>query len=107
MVISNSLDVFVVCETWLRHDNNTSLSLLRDMLPRHSITTLSHPRRGGGLAVITSAGLKIVKNKSPCYVSFEHLDLTLSAGKNSFPLISVYRPPSSGKNKSPISKFTL
>ena len=107
MVISNSLDVFGICETWLRHDNNTSLSLLRDLLPRHRITTLSHPRRGGGLAVITSAGLKIVKNKSPCYVSFEHLDLTLSASKNSFRMISVYHPPSSSKNKSPISKFIL
>ena len=75
-------------------------------MPRHRITSISHPRRGGGLAVITSAGLKIVKNKSPCYVSFEHLDVTLSAGKNSIRLISVYRP-FSGKNRSPIRKFIL
>ena len=33
--------------------------------------------------------------------------MTLSAAKNSFRLISVFRPPSSGKNKPPINKFFL
>ena len=105
MVTSNRLDVLVICETWLKPDNDLSLSMLRDLLPLHQITSLPRPVRGGGIAVITSAGLTSRKNEGPKYASFEHLDLTLSTGKVSFRLISIYRPPPSVKNGLSLCQF--
>ena len=75
------------------------------MLPLHQVTNLPRAGRGGGIAVITGNGINILNNKRQCYVSFEYLDLTLSVGKVSFRLISIYRPPSSVKNESRIGQF--
>ena len=79
--------------------------MICDLLPLHQITSLPRPVRGGGIAVITSVGLKSIKNKGPSYVSFEYLDLNLKTGKVSFRLIAIYRPPPSVKNKLSFCQF--
>ena len=83
-----------------------SVGILTDR--RDIISTLQdynfvhHPRSsrsGGGVGVLLKSSLKVKRNESHTFNSFEYLDLFITSGSSSFRLLCIYRPPPSKKNK--------
>ena len=66
IVISNSLDVFVITETWLRQGKEHTLCMLNN-LPGYQLTSLPRASRGGGLAVLSRKGI-CSKVESRCFI---------------------------------------
>ena len=66
-----------------------SLSMLRDLLPLHQITNLPRSMRGGGITVITHAGLRYIKNEGNTYITakFSYVN-SQSVGNVGFILVS-------------------
>ena len=56
-------------------------------------------RKGGGVLVIYNKFLDVKRNAVSTFRSFEYLDLTIHTLKSVIRLVTVYRPPSSERNK--------
>ena len=104
LVISNSLDLLVLTETWLKPQDHVVGQLL-DLLPGYKITNQPRISRGGGLAVLSRSGLTIRTHTGVLYASFEYMDLIFTSGGMSIRVISIYRPPPSAKNMLSFNQF--
>ena len=107
IVITNSLDIFVITETWLKQGKEHTFCMLRDLLPGYKLTSLPRTTRGGSLAVLSRNEFTKKVNLGLPNESFEYLNVMLSAGNITFRVISIYRPPPSVKNKLTFSQFIL
>ena len=107
IIVSNKLDIFSVTETWLASNGNHT-SLAEILNSRTDFKVIQAPRenaKGGGVALFFRKVLNTVKNASPKFTSFEHLDFTISYAKFKVRLVIIYRPPPSRKNKLTVSMF--
>ena len=106
IILSNKLDIFSVTKTWLASNgNNTSLAENLNSLTDFKV--LQAPRenaKGGGVALLFRKVFNTVKNASPKFTSFEHLDVTICYAKFKARLVIIYRPPPSRKNKLTVSR---
>lgn len=107
LVISKHLDILAVTETWLTpHDDHCIADLLNTL---RDYTLFHVPRissKGGGVAIIVRKGFAVKQNNDDKHFrAFEHIDLTISLGSNSFRLLTIYRPPPSAKNKLTTAMF--
>ena len=106
MIISNSLDILILTETWLSSGKVHTLGLFHDLLPGYTISNQPRHSRGGGLAILSRSDLTSKINKGPSYKSFtKYLDITLTSGNMLLRVISIYRPPISAKNKLSFCQF--
>ena len=82
LVISNSLDLLVLTEIWLKHggDHDHVVGQLLDLLPDYKITNQPRISRGGGLVVLSRTELTIRAHTGAPYASFEYMDLILTSG---------------------------
>jgi exonuclease III len=105
-VIDNNIDVCTITETWLGKGDRDRI-MCGDLTPS-GYKRLHVPQsvgRGGGVAVIHTSSLKIVKQQVPNHTSYEAMELVLSTGNDSVRLIVVYRPPAGSKRSKPSSIF--
>ena len=74
LVISNSLDVLVLTETWLKHggDHDHVVGQLLDLLPDYEIINQPRILRGGGLADLSRLELTTRTHTGAPYASFEY-----------------------------------
>ena len=107
LVISNSLDVLVLTETWLKHggDHDHVVGQLLDLLPDYKIINQPRILRGGGLAVLSRLELTTRTHTGAPYASFEYMDLIFTSEGMSLRVISIYRPPPSAKNMLSFNQF--
>ena len=80
LIISNSLDILILTETWLTSGKAHALGLFHDLLPGYTMSNQPHHSRGGGLVILSRSDLTSKINKGPSYKSFEYLDITLTSG---------------------------
>ena len=75
LVISNSLDLLVLTETWLKHggDHDHVVGQLLDLLPDYEIINQPRISRGCGLAVLSRSELTIRAHTGAPYASFEYI----------------------------------
>ena len=106
LVISNSLDILILTETWLTSGKDHILGLLCDLLPGYTIINQPHHSRVGDLAILFRTDLTSKKNKGPSYKSFEYLEVTFTSGNMQLRVVPIYRPPVSAKNKLSFSQFS-
>ena len=90
-ISQNSLDFFILTETWITPDNLTSLI---EATPPN-FTDLHQPQlsgRGGGVAVIYKEDFKCTPITFSPFSSFEHLAFIIKL-KDPVLILVIYRPP--------------
>ena len=101
MIADESLDLLALNETWAAADDPPAI--LQDIAPsgyhiNHTPRPLSSVgHRGGGLAVIVSNRLTscIVPVNTPTPTTFEVQCVRVTATRNTWTLVNIYRPPTS------------
>ena len=92
-----SLDILVLCETWLKIDEKSNATTIRKMLPNtHIFKHIPRPRNihGGGVGIFLSKVFTEVKvNNTVTYKTFEHLDIDFNYKREKVKFIVIYRPP--------------
>ena len=97
LINDQSLDILVLCETWLKANEKGNISTIRNILP--STHTFHHtPRsrniKGGGVGIVLSKVFtEVKKNKTEIYKTFEHLNIDFNHNRERIKFIVVYRPP--------------
>ena len=92
-----SLDILVLCETWLKANEKGNITTIRNILPSTHIfhhTPRSRNIKGGGVGIFLSKVFtEVKKNKTEIYKSFEHLNIDFNHNRERIKFIVVYRPP--------------
>ena len=87
LVISNSIDIFCITETWLSGDNrdHRAVADLTSTLPNYQVHHIPRiDRAGGGVCVLLRESFDVHRNEGRSFESFEHIDLSINArSKNS------------------------
>ena len=86
LTTSSKLDVLALTETWLSNDPLSTQKIAENSPPGFCFH--HHPRlghRSGGVGALVWKPLKVKLNHNKEYPSFEHLDFTVSTGKNTLP----------------------
>ena len=102
LVISKRIDILALNETWLSSHTNSDPTVANVISTLQDYNFVHHPRSsrsGGGVGVLLKSSLKVKRNESHTFNSFEYLDLFITSGSSSFRLLCIYRPPPSKKNK--------
>jgi hypothetical protein len=106
-IVDQDLDVVAISETWLGRDRRDAV-VEGDICPA-GYGLLHVPRdngKGGGVAVLYKANLRVSKEVSRQYESFEHIEVRVSPANGNIFLLSVfYRPPPNRKNGLTTSQF--
>ena len=93
-VTDNDLDILAMTETWLKPEHDIARG---DMTPA-GYTLHEEPRpgekRGGGVAVLCKASIKVMKAKRFKANTFESMNALITSGTKLVRLVVVYRPPS-------------
>ena len=93
-VTDNDLDILVMTDTWLKPEHDIARG---DMTPA-CYTLYEEPRpgekRGGGVAVLCKASIKVKKAKRFKANTFESMNALITSATKSVRLVVVYRPPS-------------
>ena len=106
LMLSCSLDLLSVTESWLTSDDSITIADLMNSLEDYAFHHLpSSTRRGGGFAVIARKGLHVSRNEGCIFSSFEHFDPTITSGNKVFRLLKVHLPPPSKKNGFTVERF--
>ncbi|CAH3140142.1 unnamed protein product [Pocillopora meandrina] len=106
LMLSCSLDLLSVTESWLTSNDSITIADLTNSLEDYAFHHLpSSTRRGGGLAVIARKGLHVSRNEGCIFSSFEHFDSTITSGNKVFRLLKVHLPPPSKKNGFTVERF--
>ena len=98
-----SLDIFVLCETWLTLNEKTNKTIINKMLPStHSFHHVPRPRKDtrgyGGVGIFLSNAFTFIRKKrTGTYNSFEYLNIDFDHNRKKMKFIVVYRPPSSSQ----------
>ena len=96
LVISNSIDIFCITETWLSGDNrdHRAVADLTSTLPNYQVHHIPRiDRAGGGVCVLLRESFDVHRNEGRSFESFEHIDLSINArSKTPLRLIVIYRP---------------
>ena len=108
LVISKHLDILAFTETWLSADfygNNTMAEILNTLkdFEFHQVPRID--RSGGGVGILLRKAFKVTRNDSIPLPAMEYMDLTISHGTSSIRPVTIYRPPSSKKNRSTPEAF--
>ena len=93
-VTDNDLDILAMTETWLKPEHD----IARGDMTHAGYTLYEEPRpeekRGGGVAVLCKASIKVKKAKRFKANTFESMNALITSGTKSVRLVVVYRPPS-------------
>jgi exonuclease III len=104
-ISDNKLDVVGITETWLgKYDQ----PVLHNLCPAgYKIASkIRQTGRGGGVAIIYNADLKVKIVKQKEFASFEIVQILIqSPGNTSLSMSLLYRPPPSKKNQLSFSRF--
>ena len=93
LMLSCSLDLLSVTESWLTSNDIITIADLTNLLKDFAVYHLPRStRRGGGLAVITRKGLHVSRNEGCIFSLFEHFDSTITSGNKVFRLLKVHLP---------------
>jgi Endonuclease-reverse transcriptase len=100
LVVSHSLDVAMLCETWTRHGAHDAVN--RDFVP-DGYDVINKPRDGGrpggGLATLFKSELNVREIPSDIKpTTFDLLVTTIGEGSEQILLANIYRPPSTNIN---------
>ena len=111
-IIDENVDICAITETWLHASSDTKDKVILGNLTPPGFKLLHVPRTksrnkasGGGVAVIYRDHLKIQKQKTTAFKSFECLEILLTTGAGCTRLAVIYRPPPGGKSGCPTSVF--
>lgn len=108
-IISNDFDIIAVTETWLGGPGDEAC--IAELVPNgYKITIVPRQGRGGGVAVIYKAPLKLTmlaSSRNTNVTSFEYIDCIITVKNISLRLAVVYRPPSNKQNGLKTSTFFL
>ena len=107
---TNHIHLFALTETWI--SPSTSQAELLDSVPS-GFTIISTPRPsnkksgvvGGGTAFLIRDPCTILSSPTRTFKSFEFSSVTLKLQTAKLTVFNVYRPPSSTKNRQPMSQF--
>ena len=92
--MQNSIDVFLLTETWFRHNDTRVAARLTSVLTGNQIHhTLRSKQRGGGIALIFKSNIKFSPVTIRTHKTFELLSGNLHTGLCVIKLIVIYRPP--------------
>ena len=94
-----------VTESWLHEDGDQLV--INECTPNgYSFEHFPRPSRGGGVAVIYNASVKLVSWKPLTdAVSFEAAECTFKSNDVTLKIVAVYRPPLSDANYLSVSQF--
>ena len=103
-----NIDILTLTETWL--GTSIDAQVLSELVPPgYDILHVARPdKRGGGVAVLFREGLVlniIQSTKDGIFTQFEHMELSVKAGKTQMRLCIIYRPPPSGQNRFKATMF--
>ena len=107
-VTSRNIDILALTETWLGTSINTQV--LSELLPPgyDILRVARRDKRGGTVAVLFREVLVlniIQYTKGGIFTQFEHMELSMKAGKNQIGLCSIYHPPPSEQNRFKATMF--
>jgi len=105
-IVDNNIDILAITETWLTGTETDHLPV-RCTTP-NGYDIIHKPRtrgKGGGVAVIFKKELTVKLQTSDSFLSFEHLEVTVSTGNDSIRLICIYRPPTTSRCSSSTDQF--
>ena len=90
LINDNDLDILALTETWLSHEEDPSIELMKP--PGYTFKHNPRDTRGGGVGLLFRESYKITKVKSKKYKSFEHHTIGLSHGSESIRITTFYNP---------------
>ena len=103
LINEHSLDIFVVCETWLYTDEKTSRTIIKEMCPStHSFHHVPRPREDnrayGGVGIFLSKAFTHIRMRNADkYSTFEYLIIDFNHNREKLKFIVVYKPPPSNQ----------
>jgi len=106
-IIDNNLDVMAMTETWLSSNEAANTAYI-NTLTKAGFNFNHVPRtdrKGGGVAVLTHNSLKVQRTQTFTSLSFESIELSISAISVNLRLVVIYRMPPSSRNKIKQSLF--
>jgi hypothetical protein len=91
-VVTENIDVCIVCETWLKEKNKNVIAKLKQG-QFNFLHTMRTDRRGGGIGLLYNRCYKarILENKE--FRSFESIVVALELGSLCVYTVGIYRPP--------------
>ena len=101
-----NIDICAITETWLTKGETDTV--VRGQLTPSNYSFLDCPRskvRSGGVGVVHRSNLKVIKQVTSSYSSFELTEMLVCGSNETIRLLVVYRPPPGGKTGQPTSVF--
>ena len=104
-VISQDLDICLICETWLTDNDDVILANATPVnYTIHSCPRISG-RVGGGLALLVKKTFQVINIIKSNACSFEATTWTISDKRQSIMIVGLYRPPYSDGNRYTLNTF--
>ena len=101
LINDRSLDIFVICETWLKMNEKANKSTISEMLPNtHKFFHVPRPkeytdgRAYGGVGIFLSKAFTQIKQHTGAFGNFEYLNIDFNHKQEKIKFIVIYRPPS-------------
>jgi len=97
-LVHQDIDMCLLTETWFKHDQDdlVTRSLEPDGYKLVQIGRNSREgddRRGGGVGIVHKKSLRLSRQTSNTFSSFEHIEVLLKTGTECVRLCVLYRPP--------------
>ena len=91
-VTENEFDIMALTETWLKPDDDYTLS---DIYPQGY--SIKHVPRitltwGGGVAIVHRSSVSIIMKSAEKYTSFELIEVVLTSAAKCYRVAVIYRP---------------
>ena len=98
-IVDKNLDFQSITETWLKPDDQVTVSSL--LPPGYMLEWIDRPagQRGGGVAIYCHSSYQVKNVSSKVYDSFEHIMVTLTIKSSLLWVVVIHWPPIS-KNPS-------
>jgi len=98
-VVDNNINILALTETWQKPSSESDYAA-RDICPNGYVLT-QQPRskgNGGGVGLLYNSSLKIEKQESKSFKSFELMEVLLHTNSSTSRIVIIYRPPPSTSN---------
>ena len=101
LINERSLDILVICETWLKINDKANMATISEMLPNtHRFFHVPRPREYadgrayGGVGIFLSKAFTQIKQHTGAFGNFEYLNIDFNHKQEKIKFIVIYRPPS-------------
>ena len=105
-MVRNSISVAVLTETWLSpDDDNEWIKSQNFNMCDYNVDCISRSNRGGGVALLSSTNIPVMKIKSQTDMFYEYGLWKIEFTRKIIHLLGIYRPPPGSANSLPNSIF--